>query len=149
MLELACGTGRVSIPIARLGFAVTGLDIVPGMVELARSKSAGLPTRWVAADARTFDLGEDFRLIFMTGNAFQLFLMNADQEALLGHVRAHLHDKGLFAFETRNPLWASPSTRADREAALECAHLRGDFFALLETRAEEQVGQTSIDINGF
>ena len=30
VLELACGTGRVSIPIARLGFAVTGLDIVPG-----------------------------------------------------------------------------------------------------------------------
>ena len=51
VLEIACGTGRVSIPIARLGFAVTGVDIVPGMVERARSKSAGLPTRWVASDA--------------------------------------------------------------------------------------------------
>jgi 2-polyprenyl-3-methyl-5-hydroxy-6-metoxy-1,4-benzoquinol methylase len=29
VLEIACGTGRVSIPIARLGLAVTGLDIVP------------------------------------------------------------------------------------------------------------------------
>jgi 2-polyprenyl-3-methyl-5-hydroxy-6-metoxy-1,4-benzoquinol methylase len=36
VLEIACGTGRVSIPIARLGVAVTGLDIVPGMLELAR-----------------------------------------------------------------------------------------------------------------
>ena len=105
MLEIACGTGRVSIPIARLGFAVTGLDIVPGMLERARSKSAGLPTRWVEGDARDFDLGERFRLIFLTGNAFQAFLTRADQEALLGRVRAHLHDEGLFAFETRNPRW--------------------------------------------
>src|SRR6266536_3907628 len=90
VLELACGTGRVSIPIARLGFAVTGLDIVPGMVERASSKAVGLPTRWIEGDARTFDLGEQFRLIFLTGNAFQAFLTNADQEALLQRVRAHL-----------------------------------------------------------
>src|ERR687893_2655096 len=88
VLEIACGTGRVAIPIARQGFAVTGLDVVPGMLERARSKSAGLPARWVEGDARTFDLGEQFRLIFLTGNAFQAFLTNADQEALLGRVRA-------------------------------------------------------------
>ena len=95
VLEIACGTGRVSIPIARLGFAVTGLDIVPGMLALARSKSAGLPTRWVEGDARAFDLGEQFRLIFLTRNAFQAFLTRADQEVLLERVRAHLHDEGL------------------------------------------------------
>jgi ubiquinone/menaquinone biosynthesis C-methylase UbiE len=47
VLEIACGTGRVSIPIARMGLAVMGVDIVPGMLDLARHKSAGLPTRWV------------------------------------------------------------------------------------------------------
>jgi SAM-dependent methyltransferase len=36
VLEIACGTGRVAIPIARRGFAVTGLDVVPGMLERAR-----------------------------------------------------------------------------------------------------------------
>lgn len=33
LLEIGCSTGRVSIPIARQGFVVTGLDIVPGMLE--------------------------------------------------------------------------------------------------------------------
>jgi SAM-dependent methyltransferase len=103
VLELACGTGRVGIPLAQLGFALTGLDIVPGMLALARRKSAGLPARWLEGDARAFDLGKRFRLIFITGNAFQGFLTRADQEALLGCVRAHLHNEGLFAFETRNP----------------------------------------------
>lgn len=110
VLELACGTGRVSIPIARLGLAVTGLDIVPAMLDQARTKSADLSVRWIEGDARTFALGEQFRLIFLTGNAFQGFLSNADQGALLRQVRAHLHPEGVFAFETRNPLLASPQS---------------------------------------
>src|SRR5215217_3067331 len=118
VLEIACGTGRVAIPIARQGFAVTGLDLVPGMLELARSKSAGLPVRWVEGDARTFGLGGRFRLVFLTGNAFQLFLTNADQEALLGRVRAHLHEDGLFAFETRNPRWGGRGEGEEDRAGL-------------------------------
>ena len=139
VLEIACGTGRVSIPIARLGFNVTGLDLVPGMLERARAKSGDLPTRWVEGDARTFDLGEHFRLIFMTGNAFQAFLTGADQEALLRQARAHLHDEGLFAFETRNPRWATLETRDE--------HYEG-LFANLETRAEEQEWQGYTDGHG-
>jgi SAM-dependent methyltransferase len=127
VLELACGTGRVCIPIARLGFAVTGLDIVPGMLAQARRRSAGLPVRWVEGDARSFDLGERFRLVFLTGNAFQLFLTNADQQALLERVRAHLHDHGLLAFETRNPIWGTPRTHVAMEAVLQDARERGDY----------------------
>jgi SAM-dependent methyltransferase len=135
VLEIACGTGRVTIPIAKLGFPTTGLDIVPGMLERARSKSAGLPVRWVEADARTFDLHEQFRLIFLTGNAFQAFVTNAEQDALLQRVHAHLHDEGLFAFETRNPLF--PNTRT-----------REGFFPLLETRAEAEERPPFIDVDG-
>ena len=144
VLEIACGTGRVSIPIARLGFAVTGLDIVPGMLALARSKSAHLPTRWVEGDARVFDLGEQFRLIFLTGNAFQAFLTRADQEALLERVRAHLHDEGLFAFETRNPRWANLETRDQEEEWQTYTNLhrtRGRDVRVSKTQAYDHVAQ--------
>jgi SAM-dependent methyltransferase len=137
VLEIACGTGRVSIPIARLGFAVTGVDIVPGMLAQARSKSAGLATRWLAGDARTLELGEYFRLIFLTGNAFQAFLTRADQEALLQRVRAHLHDDGLFAFETRNPRWGADT-----------ASTNGELWANLETIEQEVHGPSYIDSSG-
>jgi SAM-dependent methyltransferase len=146
MLEIACGTGRVSIPIARLGFAVTGVDIVPGMVALARSKSANLPTRWVVGDARTFDLGEQFRLIFLTGNAFQAFLTRPDQEALLERVRMHLHDEGLFAFETRNPRWATREAEEDWQNDI--AAKTGELFANLETRDQEEDWRTYTDSSG-
>jgi SAM-dependent methyltransferase len=103
VLELACGTGRVGIPIAKQGFSVTGLDVVPGMLDVARQKSEGLTARWLAGDARTFELNEQFSLIFITGNSFQAFLTRHDQETFLERVHKHLADGGLFAFETRNP----------------------------------------------
>lgn len=145
VLELACGTGRVTIPIAQLGIPVTGLDIVPGMLDRARRKSTGLPARWVEGDARRFDLGELYRLIFLTGNAFQAFLTRPDQEALLERSRTHLHDEGLLAFETRNPRWAaSPAIGATTGGPL---YGEGSF-AYLETREEEEKSRTYIGASG-
>ncbi len=144
VLELASGTGRVSIPIAKQGFAVTGLDIVPGMLARARQKSAGLSVRWVEGDARNFDLGERFKLIFLTGNAFQAFLTRSDQEALLRCVKRHLHEDGLFAFETRNPRWAS-SPHASQTVMNSTEE---GLFTLLETRDEEEEGPGYTDSNG-
>jgi len=143
VLEVACGTGRVSIPIAQLGFAVTGLDIVPEMLELARSKSTNLLLRWVEGDARNFDLGEQFKLIFLTGNAFQAFLTRADQESLLKCVSGHLHTDGLFAFETRNPRWTNQKGVSKYPKFQE-----EGLFALLETRDEEEDWQTYTNTNG-
>jgi SAM-dependent methyltransferase len=106
-LDLACGTGFLTIPLAELGLSVTGVDLAPEMLDLARSKAAALslPIRWVLADCRTLDLGasEQFLLVTLTGNAFQEFRTRADQEGLLGVVRRHIAPGGLFAFETRFP----------------------------------------------
>ena len=150
VLEIGCGTGRVSIPIARQGVAVTGLDIVSGMLEQARRKSAALPIRWVEADGRTFELAERFRLIFLTGNAFQLFLTRPDQEALLSRVRRHLHDEGLLAFETRNPCWRQgvSSSRTAEGETLEPFGAAEGLFAYLETQTEEVNEPSFIDGRG-
>jgi SAM-dependent methyltransferase len=103
ILELACGTGRVAIPLARKGYDLTGIDLAPGMLAQARAKSDGLAIRWAEGDCRRFALGRRFALAYMTGNAFQAYLTDADQRALLAAVRGHLPPDGRFAFETRNP----------------------------------------------
>jgi SAM-dependent methyltransferase len=102
-LDLACGTGFLTIPFAEAGLAMTGVDRAPAMLDHARRKGGALPIRWVQADIRALDLGERFRLVTLTGNAFQEFLTREDQEGLLGSARRHLAPDGLFAFETRFP----------------------------------------------
>lgn len=102
-LDLACGTGFLTIPLAQLGLTVTGVDRATEMLEHGRRKGAELPIRWVLADILTLDLGERFRLITLTGNAFQEFITLSDQERMLDAVRRHLAPDGMFAFETRFP----------------------------------------------
>lgn len=102
-LDLACGTGFLTIPFAQLGLAMVGVDRAPAMLDRARRKAGALPIRWVRGDCRTLDLGGQFRLITLTGNAFQEFLTREDQEGLLGAARRHLAPGGRFAFETRFP----------------------------------------------
>jgi 2-polyprenyl-3-methyl-5-hydroxy-6-metoxy-1,4-benzoquinol methylase len=117
VLEIACGSGLVTIPVAAQGQEVTGIDLARPMLEHARRKaqSRGLNIRWVEADARSFALGTQYQFIFITGNAFQAFLRREDQEALLASVKRHLAPQGVFTFETRNPSGHDLSTQSEEE----------------------------------
>jgi SAM-dependent methyltransferase len=103
VLEMGCGTGRITIPLAQHGIDITGLDVVPGMLERAKSKAGGLAVCWVEADARAFHLDNQFRFIFESGAAFQHMLERQDQEAMLARVREHLAPDGCFVVSSIFP----------------------------------------------
>ena len=114
VLELACGTGRYAIPIARDGHAVVGLDSSAAMLAAARTKAeaAGVAVELVDGDMRDFALGRRFALVFIGTNSL-LHLHTADDFArFFGCVRAHLQPGGRFAFDVFVPsarLLARPS----------------------------------------
>ena len=103
-LEIACGTGRIAVPLARQGVRLVGLDSSPAMLARAREKSAGLDTvDWVEGDMRSFDLGEAFGLAIIPAGSFQLLLTTEDQLACLRCIQRHLAPGGRLAFEIENP----------------------------------------------
>ncbi|MFS0864056.1 class I SAM-dependent methyltransferase [Fredinandcohnia sp. 179-A 10B2 NHS] len=105
IIDLACGTGRATIPLAEKGFELLGVDIHTGMLELARKKTDGknLPVSWVEQDCTKLDLGIKSPFIYMVGNSFQHFLTNEVQNQLLTSIRNHLEENGVFVFGTRFP----------------------------------------------
>jgi SAM-dependent methyltransferase len=103
ILDLGCGTGLLCDAYAALGHAVTGVDPAKAMLDVARSKPHGSEVEWIEASAQEFRSEKKFDLIIMTGNAFQVFLTDADILATFATMRAHLADDGLIAFESRNP----------------------------------------------
>lgn len=105
LLDLACGTGRMALHLAAQGHQITGVDVVPEMIQRARQKAASQAAsiEWMVADARSFQLNKQFSGIFMLMNAFQFLLTRQDHEALFARVREHLQPAGYFLFETRNP----------------------------------------------
>ena len=91
VLELACGTGRVAIRLARSGVSVVGLDLSPYMLEIARRKSVDLDNiRWVEGNMRSFHLEECFGLVIITGDAFQHMTTPGEQVSCLECVKRHL-----------------------------------------------------------
>jgi SAM-dependent methyltransferase len=91
VLEVACGTGRVAIRLARDGVDVVGVDISEAMLAIARQKSAGMRNvRWVRDDMRSLDLEETFGMAIIPGHSFQNILTADDQVATLRSIRRHL-----------------------------------------------------------
>jgi SAM-dependent methyltransferase len=104
VLELACGTGRVAVPIARAGISIVGLDAAPAMLAIAREKGAGLETvRWLDGDMRSFALLERFGFAFIAYRSFQHLLTTEDQVACLRCVHDHLVPGGRFSLSLFNP----------------------------------------------
>ena len=105
VLELACGTGRVTIPLAQEGFRVTGIDRAEGMLREARRKSVerNADVEWVRADIRDFCLNKTFSLIILPANTLIHLLHLSDLEACLTSVRAHLAPEGRFIVDVFVP----------------------------------------------
>ena len=100
VLELGCGTGRITLALAEAGYGVTGLDISERMLERCTQKLAGLPTETrervhlVQGNMVRFDLGEKFRVIIIPFRPMQHVLEIDEQIACLESVRRHLRAKG-------------------------------------------------------
>ena len=107
ILELACGTGRVLMPLARDGYQVTGIDVSPAMLEIARHKveSEELSDRvtLVEQDMRELDLPDRFQLAFGAINSFMHLLNTEDQLAALARIRDHLNPGGVLLLDLFNP----------------------------------------------
>lgn len=104
VLELACGSGRLTIPLAREGVNITGLDISEEMLHLAKRKASQsrLRMRFLQGDIRSFDLGEKFRFIFIPAQSLSHLHRREEIEDCFSCVRRHLAGDGRFLIEVFN-----------------------------------------------
>jgi len=109
VLELACGTGRVLLPLARHGARVTGLDISPAMLAVARRKLAQVEPEvrarvtLVEGDMSGFSLSDRFGLVLVPFRAFQALLTRDHQRGCLESVSRHLLPDGRFVVNVFHP----------------------------------------------
>lgn len=105
VLELACGTGRLAIPLALSGLDVTGVDVSDVMLRTARAKAAAAGARctFVRGDMRGFDLGRTFTTVLLTGNSLAHLASDDDLRSCLSSIRRHLDPGGCLVLDTVNP----------------------------------------------
>jgi SAM-dependent methyltransferase len=124
VLELACGTGRCLLPLAALGHSVTGLDVSPAMLDLARRKvaDAGLGDRvtLLSGDMRDFDLGRRFGLVFIALNSLMHLESRQEQRQALACAGRHLAPGGRLVVDLFNPDAALPEPSQEGQLFLHC-----------------------------
>src|SRR5260370_40139964 len=105
VLELACGTGRLTVPLSQAGFDISGLDISPAMLQVARAKAkrSGTAITLVEGNYMDFSLGRKFHLICIADNSLSHMLERKDVEACFRCVRQHLAPGGRFVVDVFTP----------------------------------------------
>jgi SAM-dependent methyltransferase len=105
VLELACGTGRLTVPLAAAAVDITGIDRSAAMLEGARQRAdqKRVDVSFREADMRNFALGREFKLIFVPANSFLHLLEREEIESCLRSIRNHLAPEGRFVVDIFTP----------------------------------------------
>jgi SAM-dependent methyltransferase len=101
VLDIPCGSGRHSVPLAELGYAVTGFDISAHFLARARhfAHERGVSVEWRLADMRTLAFEREFDAALCFGNSFG-YLSRADTRHFLKRLSAALHHGARFVLES-------------------------------------------------
>jgi SAM-dependent methyltransferase len=108
ILDVGCGTGRHCFELARRGYRVTGIDVSPGMIEIAKEKcsSEELEVKFYCKDMRELDFHENFDAAYILFTTFPLLAENEDAIKALNGIWNALREEGLVVIEVGN-VWYS------------------------------------------
>ncbi|MEV6849343.1 class I SAM-dependent methyltransferase [Actinoplanes sp. NPDC051411] len=99
-LEFAIGTGRIAVPLAARGVAVSGIDSSRAMIARLRSKA---PIPVVVGDMATASVPGPFALVYVVYNAISTLLTQEAQVTCFRNAARHLAPGGRFVVEVEVP----------------------------------------------
>lgn len=107
VLELGCGTGRVSIFLANHGIKVTAVDSSQNMIKALKEKTKNLKNKKdieiIKGNLTKVRLNKKFNLIIMPFRVFQCLLSVEEQQKALLNIERHLSPNGLLIFDIYYP----------------------------------------------
>ena len=103
LLDLACGRGWLTIPLAQRGFQVTGLDLSKTLLSRAEyaANQEGVQIEWIRGDMRDLpdEWAESYESVTLTLSEFGCFDDNSDNQSVLEEVARVLKSGGRFLLD--------------------------------------------------
>jgi SAM-dependent methyltransferase len=102
VLELACGSGEITLALANQGFAMSALDLSPEMVERAITKDTEKKVAFSVGNMLDLDRYANFDAILCYCDSIN-YLERNDLGRLFKQVHGHLREAGVFLFDMHTP----------------------------------------------
>lgn len=100
ILEVCCGSGRITLPLALKGTQITAVDISEKMLAILEQKARLLDNlEIVQGDMTSFRLNKTFPFAFIGYSSFQSLLTLDEQVKCLNNLRSHLKDGGILGLD--------------------------------------------------
>lgn len=120
VLDLGCGTGKMTLELANRGYDMTGIDYAPDMLNIARNEAekAGHDILWLCQDMREFELYGTVDAAVCCLDCINHLESTEDLEKCLSLVHNYLIPDGIFVFDV-NGRYKFENIYADRTYAME------------------------------
>jgi SAM-dependent methyltransferase len=144
VLELACGSGRLTVPLANAGNSVVGIDVSPHMLALARAKLETHPSvTLIQSDMRAFNIGGPFDLAIIAVKSFAYLTETEDQLQALLCVKKHLRQGGVLAIDLLHakPEWIGQSPGSMRDDLVQYSAAHGFTLSRVESVVSTDLSQ--------
>lgn len=103
VLDLGCGTGRLTLALAAAGHLVTGVDPALASLQAARAKPGASRVHWMHGTSSNLH-DDSFDVAVMTSHVAQFFVTDGEWRQVLADLRRALTPGGRLVFDTRDPL---------------------------------------------
>jgi len=125
VLDVPCGQGRLTVPLARMGLEMTGLDLTGKYLRRARraARREGLEVRFLRGDMREIDFEEEFSAVFNWFGSFGYF-SDADNLRFCRRVLRALKPGGRFLVEGTNKPFILANFKTDMTSTVGGVRLR-------------------------
>lgn len=115
VLDIGCGAGRTTIALARQGYEVTGIDLIPEMIKAAKEQASihNVKAKFKAMNAVDIDFPDrSFQNVLFSFNGFEQIPGRRNRERVLKNVWRVLKNDGYFIFTARSGLATGRRTAA-------------------------------------
>ena len=102
VLDLGCGTGRLTLALAAAGHTVTGVDPAPACLDLARAKPGADGVTWIEGTSRALP-DRAYDVAVLTSHVAQEIVADDEWAEILADLRRALVPGGRLAFDSRDP----------------------------------------------
>jgi 2-polyprenyl-3-methyl-5-hydroxy-6-metoxy-1,4-benzoquinol methylase len=106
VVDIGCGTGNHALRLSKLGYQVTGVDLSPTMLKIAKTKDKKAKIRFIQGDMKKLEKvipkGQRFDAAICLGQVFSHLMTDKDVQTFFSRLHKILKQNGLFVFSARN-----------------------------------------------